>query len=242
MPWQLDTTLKNELVVGIGAFKHTESNVQFIGSAISFQNNGKFNRLECFREKQTTQLAGSIIRAVNDYAAVNAKIERLIIHFYKSMSRVELEPIENGLKELEFEFPIFIVSINKTQSTDIIAFDYNWPQLMPQSGSFVTIGYNKYLLFNNTRYEHTKSLTTREGFPFPIKLKIECNNPELVKDPKVVKQLIDQVYQFSRMYWKSVSQQNLPVTIKYPEMVAEMFPYFSGHEIPPFGIDKLWFL
>jgi hypothetical protein len=44
------------------------------------------------------------------------------------------------------------------------------------------------------------------------------------------------------MYWKSVSQQNLPVTIKYPEIVAEMFPHFEGNEIPDFGKDRLWFL
>jgi hypothetical protein len=34
----------------------------------------------------------------------------------------------------------------------------------------------------------------------------------------------------------------LPVTIKYPEMVAEMLPHFDGKEIPDFGKDKLWFL
>ena len=40
----------------------------------------------------------------------------------------------------------------------------------------------------------------------------------------LINQFIDQVYQFSRMYWKSTNQQSLPVTIKYPEMVAEIFP------------------
>jgi hypothetical protein len=44
------------------------------------------------------------------------------------------------------------------------------------------------------------------------------------------------------MYWKSVKQQNLPVTIKYPEMVAEIFPHFESEVIPPFGKDNLWFL
>jgi hypothetical protein len=57
-----------------------------------------------------------------------------------------------------------------------------------------------------------------------------------------VRQLIGQVYQFSRMYWKSVSQQNLPVTIKYPEMIAEMYANLPDHEIPSFGFDNLWFL
>jgi hypothetical protein len=50
------------------------------------------------------------------------------------------------------------------------------------------------------------------------------------------------VYQFSGIYWKSVKQQNLPVTVKYPEMVAKIFPHFDGNEIPDFGKDNLWFL
>jgi len=54
--------------------------------------------------------------------------------------------------------------------------------------------------------------------------------------------LIDQVYQFSRMYWTSVTQQNLPVTVKYPEMVAEKYPHFETNNIPDFGKENLWFL
>ena len=81
-----------------------------------------------------------------------------------------------------------------------------------------------------------------DGYPFPIKLNIDCTDKEQLKDIKVIRQLIDQVYQFSRMYWKSVRQQNLPVTIKYPEMVAQIAPHFDGDDIPEFGKDNLWFL
>ncbi|WP_339606792.1 Piwi domain-containing protein [uncultured Roseivirga sp.] len=240
-PWRLDTKLKNELIVGVGAFKHTEVDIQYIGSAFSFSNTGKFNRFECFQKDQTKELAGSILRAVKDYVNVNTGIRRLVIHFYKDMSREEVEPIENGLKELELNIPVFIVTINKTESSDIVAFDLDWKDLMPVSGTFIKLGYNRFLLFNNTRYSASE-FNFNDGFSFPVKLKINCSNPELVDDYKTVKELIDQVYQFSRMYWKSVRQQNLPVTIKYPEMVAEMLPYFEGNEIPDYGKDNLWFL
>ncbi len=40
------------------------------------------------------------------------------------------------------------------------------------------------------------------------------------------------------MYWKSIGQQNLPVTLKYSETV----PHFEENEIPDFGRDNLWFL
>ena len=64
----------------------------------------------------------------------------------------------------------------------------------------------------------------------------------LLEDPALIDLLIDQVYQFSRMYWKSVAQQNMPVTILYPQMVAEIFPYFKTPVLSEFGKETLWFL
>jgi len=241
IPWRLNTPIKNELIVGIGAFKHLEDDEQYIGSAFSFANDGKFNSFEYFRKDEIKFLAGKIANSVHDYATVNNNPDRLIIHFYKTMNDVEIQHIEKALDEMKLPIPVFIITINKTESKDILAFDSNWKELMPESGTFIDIGSNKYLLFNNTRYpesEHSKA----DGFPFPIKLKFDCTHKEQLNDIDVIRQLIDQVYQFSRMYWKSIRQQNLPVTIKYPEMVAQMAPHFSDEDIPPFGKDNLWFL
>jgi hypothetical protein len=239
-PWRLNTPKKNELIVGIGAFKH--SDVQYIGSSFSFDNTGHFNNFEYFMKSEVEILAGSIMRSVREYASVNNKPDKLIIHFYKTMSDKELEPIERGLNQLGLDIPVFIVTINKTESQDIIAFDKSWPELLPLSGTYINIGSNKYLLCNNTRYSLSGQYKASDGYPFPIKLKIDCNKPKELEQTQVVKDLIDQVYQFSRMYWKSVRQQNLPVTIKYPEMVAQIAPHFDGDEIPQFGKDNLWFL
>lgn len=241
-PWRLNTTLKNELVVGIGAFKSSKSKVRYIGSAFSFTNNGKFNHFDCFMHNQTEELAGSILQSIKDYISYSGNLKRLIIHYYKDMSNKEFDPIEKGLKSLGYgNIPVFIVAINKTESSDIVAFDNDYSGLMPNSGTFVGIGFNKFLLFNNTRYNGTP-VSSADGFPFPVKLKITCNIEEYEQDIRIIKELIDQVYQFSRMYWKSVRQQNLPVTIKYPEMVAEIAPHFDANDIPEFGKDNLWFL
>ena len=32
------------------------------------------------------------------------------------------------------------------------------------------------------------------------------------------------------------------ITIKYPEMVAQIAPHFDGEDIADFGKDNLWFL
>lgn len=62
-------------------------------------------------------------------------------------------------------------------------------------------------------------------------------------DTNATNKLIDKVYQFSLIYCKSIKQQNLPFTIKYPEMVAQIAPHFNIGNIPAnIGNDNLWFL
>lgn len=157
------------------------------------------------------------------------------------MSHRELEPIEEALKNMGLNIPVFIVSINKTESRDIVAFDNYDPDLMPYSGTFLSIGTNRFILFNNTRYA-ADPLSVVESYPFPVKLTIDCSDKTLLKDYTIQKDLISQVYQFSRLYWKSMKQQNLPITIKYPEILAKMAPNFVGEELPEYGKEGLWFL
>ncbi len=241
IPWSLNIPERNELIVGIGAFKNMDEGVQYIGSAFSFSNNGRFNKFEYFLKNEINLLAGSIADAVVDYSAAKSEPDRIIIHFYKTMSDKELQPILNKLENLNLSVPVYIISINKTESEDLVAFDNDWRELMPLSGTFIRVGEHKYLLFNNTRY-NGKTYSSADGFPFPLKLKIQCDKPELLNDTKEINELIEQVYQFSRMYYKSIRQQNLPVTIKYPEMVAQIAPHFLDPEIPEYGKSHLWFL
>jgi len=242
IPWQLHTPVKNELIIGIGAFRHEADQVQYVSSAISFDNTGHFNQFEYFMKHDVDLLAGSIAKKVREFTESVKTPERIIIHFYKQLSEKELAPIEKALLELKFPnpIPIFIVTINKTEAKDIFVYDASWYNLMPLSGTFISIGNKKYVLCNNARYSN--NYNPKDGFPFPVKLSIDCTVPELLEERNTINELINQVYQFSRLYFKSVTQQNLPVTIKYPEMIAEIAPYFDGKEIPAFGKNNLWFL
>ena len=190
-------------------------------------------------------MAGSICKAIRDFTSV-AEADKVVIHFYKEMSYEELKPIIRGMHTLGLKIPLYILNINKTKSQDIIAFDQNWNgELIPMSGTFINIGRkdeHKYLLFNNLRYKTTVQYPSHSSYSFPIKLKISSPTPEALNDSKMIRKLIEQVYQFSRLYWKSLRQQNVPITIKYPEMVAEIAPRFESKEIPPFGQETLWFL
>ena len=144
------------------------------------------------------------------------------------------------LGKLGLDIPVIVVTINKTESKDYVAFDTNSDALMPLSGTIIDISKTKHLLFNNTRY--SENGYPPKDNPFPVKLQLYCTVEGYFDDPAVKKEIIDQVYQFSRMYWKSVKQQNLPVTIKYPEMVAQIFPFFEADKLEDFAKNNLWFL
>lgn len=240
IPWRLDRELKQELIVGVGAFKSAETNTRFVGSAFCFNNKGEFKGFDCFRDNEYDLIAGAIGKQILKFVVDNGNdVERLIIHYYKPMGKEEIDPIQKVLKTLRLDIPVIIITINKTEANDYVAFDTESQELMPLSGTIIEIAKLKYLLFNNAKY--SESGTTKD-YPFPVKLTLSCTDDEYLNDIPTVKELIDQVYQFSRMYWKSIKQQNLPVTIKYPEMVAQIFPYFEGDKLPDFGKNNLWFL
>lgn len=243
VPWQLDLASKRELVIGVGAFKNVAENIQYVASAFSFQNNGKFNGFDYFTKSDTSLLAGAICDAIDEFVSIEQNPDKVVIHFYKQMKDEEMQPILVKMNQLKLNCPLYIVAINKTRSEDLVAFDLGWSELLPKSGTFINISKenNRYLLFNNSRYESDDKYPKQDGFPFPVKLNITSPTPEAMNDFKVIQSLIEQVYQFSRLYWKSLRQQNVPVTIKYPEMVAEIAPHFDG-DIPPYGKKILWFL
>lgn len=243
IPWRLARTKEDEIIIGVGAFKPIGAKHRFLGSAFCFSNEGIFENFDCFRDDEPEMLAGSISNAVERFIEKNETAKRVIIHFYKEISdKKELKPILKMLDDLgEGDLPVIVVNINKTDSKELLGFDMGSPGKMPRSGRYVKVGYNSYLLFNNTRYAEDTKLIAKD-YHFPIKVSIKATKKELVEDEETVRELIDQVYQFSRMYWKSISQQNLPVTTKYPEMVAQIYPHFENDNLPEFGRNNLWFL
>lgn len=61
-----------------------------------------------------------------------------------------------------------------------IGFDMKSAGRMPVSGTYVKVDYNKYLLFNNTRYDERATLKPRD-YHFPIKVSIKPTKEELVR-------------------------------------------------------------
>lgn len=241
IPWRLYRPVKNDLIIGIGVDRSFFSKDKFIGNAFCFQNDGRFKGFNAFEKENTSALASAIKEAIEQYIAENTGCERLVIHYYKKMSKDEERPIQKVMTHLNLSLPYVIVTINDTLSKDYVLFDSSYGARMPQSGTFIKTKWNEFLLCNNTRYSISTG-TRLDGFPLPIKIKLNSSNYEKINDIDVAKELIDQVYQFSRMYWKSVRQRNMPVTIEYSELIAKMISHFENKQLDPFTRNSLWFL
>ena len=250
-PWALQPTGNSgDLVIGVGAFKHHDIGERYIGSAFCFNENGVFESLDCHRSDDISKLVAGIKKAIGHFVVEHEdkNLNRLIIHYYKEMSDKEAKPISDMLYKLGCKFPVYIVTINKTESSDYIAFNPESTDLMPLSGTFIQIKPFQYLVYNNAKYSEAYSQSRGwKDYLFPIRIRIAridknldgIRNEIMLDDAQSI---LEQVYQFSRMYWKSVKQQNLPITVAYPEMVAQMVPYFNDRELPAFGKTNMWFL
>lgn len=186
-----------------------------------------------------------ILLAVRRYCSEHKSLKRLVIHFYKNMSWRELAPIERGLARLGLDIPVYVVSINKTMSDDVVGFDLAHAHKMPYSGSWLPIGQDQYLFYNSMLIEG-QPFQSRDGYPLPLKISIQyypsSKESSGIAEQATIPDLLRQVSLFSRLYWKSVSKQSLPVTLKYPEMLAEIAPHFTRPELPKAGKETLWFL
>ena len=76
IPWRLNTPVKNELIVGVPAFKHIAFDVQFIGSPFSFRNNGSFNQFKYFMTHQSGYFSWFIARQIREYVTINSAPDR----------------------------------------------------------------------------------------------------------------------------------------------------------------------
>jgi hypothetical protein len=240
IPWRLYRPIKNDLVIGIGADRSFPGG-KFIGNAFCFKNDGSFRGFNAFEKDNTVALAQSIKETIAQYIVENKGCERLVLHYYKKMNKTEEEPIRDILNHLNLSLPYIIVTINNTLSEDYVLFDIAFDGRMPQSGTFIKTKWNEFILCNNTRYSRNTG-TRIEGFPLPIKIKCKASNYEKISDSNLARELIDQVYQFSRMYWKSIRQRNMPVTIEYSELIAKMLSHFKNKKLNTFARNSLWFL
>jgi hypothetical protein len=240
IPWRLNKTDSNELIIGFGAFSSTRHNVRYVGASFCFNGDGSFKKFDCFRADDTAALAGSVEEAFYTYRKEHKDVKRIIIHFYKKLSKEELKPLEQMLRKLEIDIPVIVLSINKTLSKDRMVFIEKDNCGMPVAGSIFRYGVDQYLFYINDRLEYAQQ--NPAAMPLPLKISISANKKELLNDQQLITELMQQVYDFCFMYWRSMRHSSMPVTVAYPEMLAKIFPWFKSEALNDVGTSRPWFL
>ena len=226
IPWRLKTKRTDELVIGFN--QKTIGEHQFIGSAVFFSNDGQLGKTFGFPETNSeTALIGNLKSAIEQYISQKeSPPERLVIHYYKPQSGKEQKSIEDLIqKELRLNIPFAIVEINDSKSQMDICFDKDFFMGMPESGTYVRVSKTEYLLFNNTRYQKNPLRSVAEELPIKIVIHFADTGGFSHRD------LISQVYEFSRLYWKGLKQRSQPATTIYSKLIAEFTANYNG-ELP----------
>lgn len=242
IPWKLDTFSNDKLVIGFGV-KRINENV-FLGNSLFFKEDGTFHKFESFQNDSLSSIGAALKANIESVLRQeDLSISKLVIHYYKTLNEDEAEEIERTLKFFNLDIPYIVLTINDSKSKDYVFFDTMYDKIMPVSGTIVELHHrSEYLLSNNMRHDETQFYNIYQ-YPFPLKIKI--NQPEnVLYDVFDIKQLLDQVYSFSRIYWKSIGQASLPVTISYSKIVADLAAHFPDKRLPenPVAHSNLWFL
>jgi hypothetical protein len=188
IPWRLKRPIRNDLLIGIGAYKPKELDKRYLGNAFFFKNDGTFHEFDCFEAAALDKLKEAYKKSITQYINEFELPDRLVIHFFKTISKKEVSEIQKILLSLNLSIPIVIITIGKNESRDFVLFDTDYDGMMPVSGTYMRLSKFDYLLCNNSRYAKQTGAHI-DGFPFPIKLKFFSTNESLILDEEVIKEL-----------------------------------------------------
>lgn len=240
IPWKLDHTGEDELIIGFGLSRTRKLKTAWMGSAFCFKGDGTFQQFDSFRAEESGRLAAKVEEAVLKYREANQEAKRIVIHFYRKLGRKALMPIEKMLQNLKVNIPVIIVSINKNRSKNLaISFKDNSCGL-PLNGEYFRVAYNQYLMYINDRDSYGDQQIP--NMPMPLKINLWCGDEAAIQDEDTVGHLFQQVHDFCFVYWRSVKHAKLPVTIAYPEMIAKILPWFEYKVLDGEAEKRLLFL
>lgn len=251
-PWVVPTTSQNDLIIGVGAFCPNRIHKRYLGTAFRFDGNGRFREFDCIPGDDHRQLASKMRDALITFIKERGEApKRVFIHFYKKMNSKEWKDFMRVVSRLGEDIPIVTATIYKSEESTMVAFDEMEADMMPYSGTYVKTGDSTYLLYNNVKYDAEKFKTkVRQSddasrlYHLPLKVEISCRNYRDEDKNTLIDSVLLQCYQLSRMCWSTVDQQNVPITVKYPSMLAKQVPFFENDIIPnpEFACSNLWFI
>lgn len=237
-PWQLPTDREKELIIGFGVYRSKKIGIPYVGSAFCFDNKGVFQEFDCWPAQQEWALHNTLAEAISKYRKKNLDVERVVIHYFKDMNKRDLKQIDDLMDDLDEKIPVIVVRFNSSFNNSELIKNTKHEKYLAENGCYVRLKNHEYLLHINSNEIGSKCADA----PYPLKLSFQSNRAGLLNDDELVERLMRQVYEFCLLHWRSVKQPRVPVTVAYPRMVAEIFPWFDSDVLPDAARRSLWFL
>jgi hypothetical protein len=239
VPWVLNRNTNGDLVVGFGLYNTRKYNLRIVGSSVCFSENGLFEEFDFFPEEENYRVAAALEKALLHYLASRRTIHRLVIHYYKEISNKAFQPIREMIQRLQPGIPVIVIRINSTPSEFTLIRDTGNPAGLPPDGSYFHLGDHQYVFYIN---DYESAGTIPSHLPMPVQLGFKSSDPDLLHDPETIHDLMQQVYLFSKLYWRSLRQPAIPVTVSYPKMLAGSAVWFQRQTLPTNVMGVPWFL
>ncbi len=76
----------------------------------------------------------------------------------------------------------------------------------------------------------------------PVRCYLTASDKSLLHDTDRVEALLQQLYDFSHLHWRSIRQPSIPVTVMYPTLLASHIAWFAGAGMTDAANKRIWFL
>lgn len=238
IPWVLDTGDEPELVVGFGLYSSVKYQLRSVGASFCFSPKGVFRGFDYFADNETYSISALLEEALRRYVAQVGKPKRLIIHYYKTISKREFEPVRRMIHSFGADIPVFVVEIKSNAVVHSFVGDTGNATGLPADGSVFRVGKLSYLLYING----FDGQGDPKHQPMPMHCQLKASDNALLEDHALVMELLGQVYHFSKLHWRSIKQSPLAVTVDYPRLLVSHTTWFDGHSLPEKVKGMPWFL
>ena len=236
--WTIEKSEKDisELIIGIGSTTD-DSGERIIGFANVFDYNGTYLVGDCsqlstmneYAKNLEKYLIDTLTQAFDKQGLLEGDKIRLLFHLFKEPSRkYELEAIGNALKHFKtYAIQYGLVHLSYNHNFRIFR---NQGHDTPNRGTFIQLSNWQALL-----HVGNSSAT-------PIQVRLDKRS-----DYKDIYEITRQVFYFTRLSHRSFIPANIPVTIKYPNLMARMVSELKKIPNWDYSIldrlnDKPWFI
>jgi len=234
-PWTVDhdLTVNDEIVIGMGMAELSSSRFErrqrFMGVTTVFQRDGSYLLSniseECAYDEYPTVLKNSTLSVLERVKRENGwrprDVVRIVFHAAKPLRKVEMADImadcvEKVGQEQRTEFAFVTV----TEDHPFVLSDLSKAAAAREKGKYVPARGTIVQIGRYTRLLSTlgPSLIKRPKGPLPRPLLVNIHPKSTFKS---LDYLAEQVLKFTSLSWRSSDPAHKPVTIYYPELIAE---------------------